>query len=201
MPNTERIGFLQVPDATPEAARSFEEDIAELGYVMNLSRLWAYQPATRSGLFDLLRQAHANEPLSLRQRQILVTACASAFGDSYCALSWGGKLAHAADAMTAVGVLQGLDHGLSDSERALATWARKVARSPNATTAADVQALRDAGFSDAQVFSVTVFIALRLAFATVNDALGVSPDGALRSTLPASVLEAVSVGRPIEGRS
>jgi alkylhydroperoxidase family enzyme len=100
--------------------------------------------------------------------------------------------------MAAVGVLRGLDHGLSDSEQALATWARKVARNPNTTTAADVQALRDAGFSDAQIFSITVFIALRLAFATVNDALGVSPDAGLRSALPPAVLDAVSVGRPIE---
>ena len=193
-----RIGFLRLPDPSPEAERSFEEDIQELGYIMNVSRLWAYQPASQAGLSDLLRQAHASDPLTLRQRQILVTAATAAFGDSYCALVWGGKLAHSSDPMAAVGVLRGLDHGLSDSEQALATWARKVARNPNTTTAADVQALRDAGFTDAQIFSITVFIALRLAFATVNDALGVSPDAGLRSALPPAVLDAVSVGRPIE---
>jgi len=34
--------FLAEAEVTPEAKAMFEEDIAELGYVMNLSRLWAY---------------------------------------------------------------------------------------------------------------------------------------------------------------
>jgi hypothetical protein len=73
-----------------------------------------------------------------------------------------------------------------------------VARDPNATTAADVQILRGAGFSDVQIFAITVFVALRLAFSTVNDALGLPPDAALRRTVPADVLDAVTRGRPID---
>lgn len=195
-----RIGFLRVPPSSPEAQRTFEEDVADLGYVMNLTRLWAYQPATLAGLANLLRQVNSSDNLSLQQRQILVTACASAFGDSYCSLAWGGKLAKTTDATTAAGVLRGDDHGLNAGERAMARWARKVARDPNATTAADVQDLRDAGLSDSEIFTITVFVALRIAFSTVNDALGVSPDAGLRSSLPAAVLDAVTVGRPIEGQ-
>jgi uncharacterized peroxidase-related enzyme len=195
---THTIGFLGVPESTIEAQQSFGEDIAELGYVMNVSRLWAYQPATMTGLFNLLRQANAGDRLSLRQRIILVAACASAFGDSYCSLVWGAKLAAESHAQTAAGVLRGIDDGLSTSERVMARWARTVARDPSHTTATDVQALRDAGFSDAQIFAITVFVALRLAFATVNDALGLPPDKALRSTAPDVVLDAVTFGRPIE---
>jgi uncharacterized peroxidase-related enzyme len=193
-----QIGFLEVPEPSDEAQHMFDEDVAELGYVMNVSRLWAYQPATVAGLFNLLRQANSADNLSLRQRGILVAACASAFGDSYCSLAWGSKLATASDPQTAAGVLSGADDGLSTSERAMARWARKVARDPNATGAADVQALRDAGFSDSQIFTITVFVALRLAFSTVNDALGLRPDAALRTTAPRVVLDAVTVGRPIE---
>jgi len=192
------IGFLTVPDLTAEAQQSFDEDVAEVGYVMNVSRLWAYQPVTATGLFNLARQANSGDRLSVRQRVILVAACASAFGDSYCALVWGSKLAEASDADTAAGVLRGVDHSLSTDEQAMAAWARKVARDPNGTTAADVQALRDAGFSDSQIFTITVFVALRLAFATVNDALGLRPDAALRSAVPPVVLDAVKLGRPIE---
>ncbi|MEV7808667.1 hypothetical protein AB0O28_37515 [Microbispora sp. NPDC088329] len=195
---TDRIGFLGVPDVTAEARRLFDEDIAEVGYVMGVSRLWAYHPATVTGLFALLRQVNAGDHLSLRQRSVLVTACASAFGDSYCSLVWGGRLAEASDARTAAGVLAGVDDGLSDSERATAAWARKVARDPNGTTAADVQELRDAGFDDAQIFAITVFVALRVAFSTVNDALGLRPDAPLRSTVPAAVRDAVTFGRPID---
>ena len=99
---------------------------------------------------------------------------------------------------TAAGVLRGIDEGLSSNERAMAGWARKVARNPNDTTAADVQVLRDAGLSDSQIFTITVFVALRLAFSTVNDALGVLPDARLRTTAAGAVLDAVTAGRPIE---
>jgi uncharacterized peroxidase-related enzyme len=192
------IGFLSAPDMTPEAQQVFDEDLAELGYVMNVTRLWAYQPATATGLFALARQAVVPDHLSVRQRFILVAACASAFGDSYCSLVWGGRLAEASDPPTAAAVLRGADDGLSPSERAMARWARKVARDPNATTAGDVQTLRDAGFTDPQIFAMTVFVALRLAFSTINDALGAQPDATLRTTLPPAILDAVTTGRPIQ---
>ena len=47
-------------------------------------------------------------------------------------------------------------------------------------------------------FAITVFIALRIAFSTVNDALGTGPDAAFRSTAPEAVLDAVTFGRPID---
>jgi alkylhydroperoxidase family enzyme len=77
----------------------------------------------------------------------------------------------------------------------MASWARKVVRDPNATTTADVQELRDAGLSEEQIFSITAFVALRVAFSTVNDALGACPDAQLVDSLPAAVTESVSYGR------
>jgi uncharacterized peroxidase-related enzyme len=199
-PNTmQTIGFLSEPRATAEAQSMFDEDIAELGYVMNTTRLWAYQPAAMAGLFSLIGQINTAERLSLRQRAILVTACASALGDSYCALAWGKKLADASDAPTAAGVVGGVDdHGLSVSDRALARWARTVVRRPSGTTEADVQQLRDVGFNDAQIFTITAFVALRLAFSTINDSLGLRPDAGLRVSVPTAVREAISYGRPID---
>jgi uncharacterized peroxidase-related enzyme len=192
------VGFLagQAPDA--EAKRIFDDDVAELGYVMNVSRLWAYQPATLTHLFDLMGETYATEDLSFRQRGILVTACASTLGDAYCSLAWGTKLASKSDAETAAGVLRGVDDRLSPEEQAMAQWARKVARDPNHTSAADVQGLRDAGYSDAQIFAMTAYVALRLAFSTINDALGARPDSAFRMSAPEAVLDAVSYGRPID---
>ncbi|MEP7020562.1 MAG: hypothetical protein ABI808_07920 [Pseudonocardiales bacterium] len=195
------IGFLSVPETNAEAQENFAEDLAEIGYVMNVTRLWAYQPATMNGLFSLLRQSNSEDRLTLRQRYILITACASAFGDSSCALVYACKLAEDSDADTAAAVLLGPDDGLIPSERAIARWARKVARGPNDTSAADVQELRDAGFSDSQIFTITTFVALRLAFSTINDALGLLPDAAIRTTAPAAVLDAVTFGRPIETQS
>jgi SAM-dependent methyltransferase/alkylhydroperoxidase family enzyme len=190
-------GFLDAPEMSADAQRLYDDDVEELGYVMNASKLWAYQPGTQVGLFELLGQAVRAGSLSFRQRGILVTACASALGDAYCSLAWGKKLAGEAGAALAGGVLRGDDDELDDSERALARWARKITRDPNATAAGDVQALRDAGYDDAQIFAITVFVALRIAFSTVNDALGARPDRALGDAVPGPVRDAVTFGRPV----
>ena len=189
--------FLNEPLVSPQVQALYDQDLADDGYVWNVSRLWAHQPATLDRLFELMSQAFAPSGLSFRQRGILVTAAASALGDSYCSLAWGGKLGSVSDAALAAGVLQGSDAGLTDQEKAMAAWARKVARNPNATTPADVQALRDAGLGDGQIFAITAFVALRLAFATINDSLGVLPDAELAQSLPREVREAVTYGRPV----
>jgi uncharacterized peroxidase-related enzyme len=189
--------FLGEPPLSPPVQAIFDEDLEDVGYVGNATRLWAHQPDTLIALFDLMSQAFESSGLSIRQRGILVTATASALGDSYCSLAWGGKLSEAADPAVAAGVLDGSDVGLTDQEKAMAMWARKVATNPNATTQADVQALRDAGLDDGQVFAITAFVALRLAFATVNDALGAQPDAQLAQSLPSEVRTAVTFGRPV----
>ena len=189
--------FLAGPPVSPQVQALYDEDLASWGYVANGSRLWAYQPDTKKGLFELMSAAFGPSGLTFRQRGILVTAAASALGDSYCSLAWGGKLGEASDAAIAADVLNGSDVGLTGQEQAMAAWARKIARNPNATTAADVQALRDAGLSDEQIFAITAFVALRLAFATVNDSLGAQPDAELAQSLPREVREAVTYGRPV----
>jgi uncharacterized peroxidase-related enzyme len=188
--------FLEEPVMTPLAQALYDEDMADTGFVWNVSRLWAYQPETMDHLFNLMSEALTPSGLSFRQRGILVAATASTLGDSYCSLAWGGKLAGASDSGLAAAVLNGSDEGLTEPETAMASWARKVAKDPNATTSADIQRLRDEGLSDAQVFAITLFVSLRLAFSTVNDALGAHPDAKLVASLPPDVVTAVSYGRP-----
>ena len=193
-----RPHHLRDPAPTAEAQALFDNDIDDNGYVMNASRLWAYQPATMTGLFDLLHDTTQAGSLSLRQRSILVAATASTIRDSYCSLAWGSRLAKAADAETAANVLRGDDNQLTASEQAMARWARSIVNAPTTTTAVDIQTLRDVGFNDEQIFAMTVYVALRVAFSTVNASLGARPDSALRSTAPAAVLDAVTFGRAIE---
>lgn len=95
-------------------------------------------------------------------------------------------------------MLTGTDEGLTEQEAAMSTWARSVVRDPNATSPADVQGLRDAGMSDEQIFAITAFVALRLAFSTVNDALGAHPDARLVESLPTIVTDAITYGRPVQ---
>ncbi len=190
-------GFLDVPETTDPIEQLYSDDRESMGFVMNASRLWAHQPTAHDDLFALMGQAVRAGSLTLRQRGILVTACASALGDSYCSLAWGKKLSSAAGEDLAAGVLRGEDDLLDDSERALSAWARCVVRDPNAISSTDVSPLREAGFDDAQVFAITLFVALRQAFSTVNDALGARPDVELAAGAPAAVRAAVTYGRPV----
>jgi alkylhydroperoxidase family enzyme len=195
--NTPTVHFLADAPPGPEAEAMFGVDVEELGYVMNLTHLWAYQPAAFTGLFELLGTASAGGDLSFRQKGILVGAAASSINDSYCSLAWGSRLAGVAGSAAAAGVLRGDDTELDPSEAVMARWARKVAVDPTATTREDVRELRDAGFDDAQIFAMTLYVALRVTFSTVNNALGARPDSALATTTPPAIRQAVSYGRPV----
>jgi alkylhydroperoxidase family enzyme len=190
-------GFLAPPQPSPEVERLYDSDLSDVGYVMNLSRLWAHLPGAQDALFELAARAATTASLTLRQRGILVSACASTLGDAYCSLAWGTRLASAAGAAQAGRVLQGDDDGLDPAEQALARWARRVTAEPNGTGPSDVQALRDAGYDDTQIFAITLFVALRIAFSTVNDALGARPDQQLEAGAPDEVRAAVNFGRPV----
>jgi uncharacterized peroxidase-related enzyme len=188
--------FLSEPAVSADVQAKYDADLTSYGFVMNLSHVWAHLPDAHTQLMDLL--GLLGSAFSMRERGILVTATASTIGDSYCSWAWGWKLSAAADAEVAAGVLSGTDAGLSPREQALAAWARRAARGPTATTQADVDALRDAGWTDEEVFRATAFVALRMAFSTVNAALGARPDAELATLAPPVVGELVTWGRPIE---
>ena len=87
---------------------------------------------------------------------------------------------------------------VTPAARAYAAWARRVASDPNATTESDLDGLRDAGYDDPQILAITLFISLRIAFSTVNDALGALPDRELHDAVPPQVRDVVTWGRPAE---
>lgn len=190
-------GFLRPAAPSRAAEELFADDRQEAGCVMNTSHAWAHQPAAQQTLMDQLQQAAADAGLSYRQRGILVAASAAGLGDPHCSLAWGRRLAGEAGDEVAGAVLRGDDDVLEPEDRALARWARQLARDPNGTTPADVEALREAGLDDAQIVAMTLFVALRIAFSTVNDALGARPDVQLAEKAPDSVRQAVTYGRPI----
>jgi alkylhydroperoxidase family enzyme len=167
-----------------------------MGYVMTGSRLWAHAPDLHDDLFGLLARAAERAGLTVRERGILITACASTLGDSYCSMAWGYKLSTVSGAQVAADVLLGVDDGLTERERALAAWARRLADDPNGAAPSDVEALRSAGYDDAQVLAISAYVALRIAFSTVNDALGVQPEPELADLAPEAVRAAVTYGRP-----
>lgn len=188
--------FLGTYPPSEYAEQMRQEDLDEDGYVSTVAKLWARMPGAFDDLFALQRKAARFGDLSLRQRGVLTTAMAASLGDSACAYAWGGKLAEwAADPAVPVSVLHGDDGTLTADERALAAWTRKVVSAPNETGPDDVDELRTAGFSDDQIFAATLFVVLRLAFSSFNDALGLRLDQAVVDALPAAVRDAVTWGR------
>ena len=192
--------FLREPPRTPDVDAMYDEDVGSDGYVWNNTRLWAYRPDVVGPFVALRAQVTDGSTLSEREVAVLVAATAGASGDSYCALAWGARMARLTGDEAAVAVLTGAAAAeLSARESALADWARAVVTDANSTQQPDVDVLRAAGLDDREIFDATVFVALRLAFLVVDDALGAEPDAALAAAAPAAVRAAVTFGRPVDG--
>lgn len=161
---------------TDAARRLAAEDLAALGFVSNAVQVWLHDPEAWSGLFDVVVSSARAAGLSFAEQGIATVAATSVSGDTYCPLAWGNKLAGAASPELAAAVLQGSDVPLDDRGRAIASWARTVAGAPYTAAEVDVERLRTVGFDDAQILRLTLFIALRVAFAAVHGALGARPE-------------------------
>lgn len=191
--------FLVDPPEDDALRALYDDAQREDGYVMNLLRVWGWRP----DVFDAFSQARsklaAGTSLSKREIAVLNSVTAARFGDSYCSLAWGTRLANLSDAHTAAALLRRQDApALSERERALAAWATAVVEHANGIACGDVDTLRDAGFNDREIFEATAFVAFRLAFNAVNDALGALPDRQLAHEAPPEVVASVTYGRDVD---
>ena len=189
--------FIAAPEDSADTLRLYKSSADSQGFVMNLTRAWAWRPDVFEEFAALRSRLTTKSSLSKREQAVIVCATAAKLRDSYCSLAWGKTLAAEAGADLAAAVIGSTTHaGLSARDQALAEWARKVVANPNGTSSQDVSALQAAGFTEREIFESTVFIAFRLAFSTVNDALGVRPDWELAEAVPKEVGAAVTFGRP-----
>jgi uncharacterized peroxidase-related enzyme len=188
--------FMPEPPPSELAAAFYAEDRETDGYLNNLTRLWCWRPDMLQAIIDQRGRLLDESELTAEDVAVLVTATAAARSDSYCALAWGTRLAAHTDDRTAASVLAGSVDDLDTRRAALTTWARQVVADPNATVSSDIERLREVGLSDRAIFEATVYVALRLAFSTVNDALGAAPDRELAERAPARVRDAITFGRP-----
>lgn len=192
--------FLSEPAPSAAVEAMYDADRDSDGYVMNLTRTWAHVPEVNDAWSAFTVAAAEAAGLTFRLKGVIVSALASELGDSYCSYAWGTRLAAASDAATAAAVLRGEEDtahgsGLDELERTVAAWARMLVADPNGTTAADIAALRAVGLDDRRIAGLTAYIAARIAFATVNDALGAAPDAELYASAPDAVREAITWGR------
>jgi uncharacterized peroxidase-related enzyme len=188
--------FLAEPSASAATEAVYAADRESDGYVWNVTRLWGWRPDLYESFATLRSALMDSSALTKRDFAVLVTATAAQRDDSYCSFAWGQKLAALTDDETAAQVIAGEPApALSEREAALREWARRVVDDPNATTVHEVARLREVGLSEREIFEATAFVAFRLAFSTVNDALGAAPDKQLADAAPALVRSAVTYGR------
>ena len=191
--------FIAPPEDSDDTARIYKASKESQGFVMNLTRAWAWRPDVFEAFAALRAQLTAKSSLSRREQAVMVCAMAAELGDSYCAMAWGKVLAQEADPASAAALIGNASADrLTARDQALAAWARKLVADPNGTSKRDVDALRAAGLSEKEIVEATVFIGFRLAFSTVNDALGAKPDRQLVDSLPPEVAAAVTFGRPAD---
>jgi uncharacterized peroxidase-related enzyme len=193
---TEKTSFLGEAPASEAKDAVFADDRDADGYVNNWTRLWCWRPDLMAAFAKLRANVMGSSALGDRDWAVLVTATAAERDDSYCSLAWGTRLAKLSDDATAAQVIAGAPApALSEREAALADWARQVVRDPNATTEGDIARLREVGLGDQEIFEATAFVAFRLAFSAINDALGAAPDKELADAAPPEVRAAVDYGR------
>jgi uncharacterized peroxidase-related enzyme len=194
------MAFIELPgdqDAHGEAAEMFAADQRALGYVANLTRLFARRPAVFRAWRQLSEAIQAN--MDPREYELATLAAARTLRSSHCALAHGKVLRDRFyDAGTVVGLIT--DHrraGLDPADVAVMDFAGKVAADAASVTAADVAALRASGRPDDRILDVALAAAARCFFSTVLDAMGTEPDAAYRAELEPGLHQALTVGRPI----
>ena len=124
------------------------------------------------------------------ERALATIAAAQQLRSSYCSIAHGKVL------VEKFGLRPG--DALSEEEQAVQELARKVAADALSVTDADYERLRGFGLSDDEIFDVVLAAAARSFFCKSIDGTGVQPDAQYRELVEPGVLEALTVGRPIE---
>ena len=189
-----------IEEASDEAAAAlYEADRARLGYVANYTRAFARRPAVYEAWQRL--SGAIREGMDRRRYELVTLAAARALRSSYCSLAHGKVLAEELLAAAAVRDLarEGSSAALSPAEREAMRFAERIVEDAASITEADVDRLRALGLSDEDVLDVVLAATARCFFSKTLDALGVQADATFAELQP-DLRDALTVGRPIEGR-
>ena len=190
---------VQPEEATGEVKEMYDADLAQKGYVANLTRAFSFRPDVEKGWLAL--KDAITSGMNPRLYELATVAAATALRSSYCSLVHGRILATDYYPASTVVSMAAEDTGdaLDAADTAVVQFARKVAREADKNTQEDVDQLRGLGFSDADVFNIILAAAARCFFSKVLDATCTQADAVLRDT-PDQLRAALTVGREIASR-
>lgn len=195
------MSFVRTPpvgEATGLAGEFYAEDLRQVGYVRNYTRVFALRPEVLVAWRQLARAIRKN--MDPRRFELVTLAAARTIRSSYCCLAHGAILRDrflGADQLLAVA----RDHreaGLDHAEVAAMEFAEKISGEAHRITPGDLEAMRAQGWSEEEIVDVALAAAARNFFARFLDAVGARPDAAY-GQLEEPLRQSLTVGRGIEG--
>jgi uncharacterized peroxidase-related enzyme len=200
------MAFIAIPEPAEgsEAAGLYDEERESTGYVSNSLRLFAQRPAVLRAWQQLngaIKEGWIEASGDLRRYELATLAAAGKLRSTYCSLAHGMVLVerfYDADTVRALAV-DSHSAGLDEADVALMELAKKVVEDATAISGEEIDRLRGLGLTDEEIVLAVLAAAARCFFSKTLDALGVLPDAAY-ADLDSELREALTVGRPIEGR-
>jgi uncharacterized peroxidase-related enzyme len=182
--------------AREKVAEQYEEERSSKGYVPNYLKTFSLRPEVFDAWGSLITTIRRN--MDLRRYELVTLAAAQALQSSYCSLAHGKILL---DKFLDEGAL--LDFVVKPSgnavDRAVMDLAAKIALDAPSVTEADIETMRRVGLTDQETFDVILAAAARAFFTKVLDGTGTTPDREYLGLLGNDLVEALAVGRPVEG--
>jgi uncharacterized peroxidase-related enzyme len=193
------MSFLETIDesaARDMVAEQYQEEKSSRGYLPNYVQTFSLRPEVFDAWGSLIATIKRN--MDLRRYELVTLAAAQALQSSYCSLAHGKILL---DKFLDENALLDLviEPAGNDVDRAVMDLAAKIAVDAPSVTEADIEALRRVGLSDQEIFDVILAAAARAFFTKVLDGTGTTPDREYRNLLGSGLVEALAVGRPIDG--
>jgi uncharacterized peroxidase-related enzyme len=160
--------------------------------IPNYERAFAQRPGVYEAWLGLNGAIKAG--MDPRRYELVSVAVARVLRSTYCAVAHASRALNG-DLATAEELAD--PAGLPEAEQAVVAFAERIARDATTIAQADVDALRAHGLSDQEVFDVVAAATARCFFAKTLDAVGAQADATFAALEPASLRDALTVGRPI----
>jgi uncharacterized peroxidase-related enzyme len=190
-----------VPEEDAEGALAdyYDQQRASWGFLPDYAGAFSPRPEVAAAWATL--GAAVRDGMDRRRFEIATIAAARTLRSTYCTAAHSKFLRDVCgDEATMVAIAETPDgSALTGQDRAVYEFAAKVAADASSVEQADVDALRVEGLSDTDVADVVYAVAARSFFTRVLDGLGAQLDPQTAATLPAGLLPAMVVGRPVGG--
>lgn len=180
--------------ATGAVDEMYQQDREGWGFLPSFTQAFSHRPDV-FGTWRQLISSIAGQ-MDRRRFELATLAAARALRSDCCSVAHGKFLTRFYDEDTVRQILiDPHQAGLEAVDVALMSFAEKVARAPASVTGGDIERLKELGLSDRDIFDLVLAVGARCFFATVIEAVGVTPEADLADTLDPDLLEVLLVGR------